>query len=184
MTNTKDVILDLKRIREEKQLSYSDIIKMMEQNGDIPVSPTTLSRVFADGSEDRFFSYETTIRPLAKALLDIENIEDTDDMDTKALKSLLKYKMERITFLEEQVAELEASLNKEKVKHHEKLDEVREQNRRSIEFLKEQVSFKDARMDSLFNRVDRLINALASKDDKINELTIKLMEMMGGGQAC
>ena len=37
MTNTKDVIIELKRVREEKQLSYSDIIKMMEDNGDIPV---------------------------------------------------------------------------------------------------------------------------------------------------
>ena len=34
MTNSKDVILKLKEVREEKGLSFNDIIKLMEENGD------------------------------------------------------------------------------------------------------------------------------------------------------
>ena len=95
MTNSKDVILKLKEVREEKGLSYADILDLMEKNGDF-VSKSTLSRVFAEGSEEIKFRYEDTIRPIAKALLDIENLEETDDLDTKALKALLKYKIARI----------------------------------------------------------------------------------------
>ena len=78
MTNSRDVILKLKDVREEKGLSYGDILDLMEQNGDY-LSKTTLSRVFAEGSEDIKFRYEDTIRPIANALLDIENMEDDDE---------------------------------------------------------------------------------------------------------
>lgn len=152
MTNSRDVILKLKEVREEKGLSYADILDLMEQNGDF-VSKSTLSRVFAEGSEDIKFRYEDTIRPIANALLDIENIEEDDDMDVRAMKSLLKYKIQRIEELEQQIEHLEAALDKEKLKYHEKLDKERERSRRSIEFLKEQISLKDKRMDMLLDAV-------------------------------
>ena len=95
MTNTHDVIIKLKDVREEKQLSFSNILELMENNGDY-LSKSTLSRVFADGSENQSFRYEETIRPIAKALLDIETIEEDDTTDIKAMKSLLKLKIARI----------------------------------------------------------------------------------------
>lgn len=113
--------------------------------------------------------YEDTIRPIAKALLDIENLEETDDLDTKALKALLKYKIARIEELEQQVEHLEAALDKEKLKYHEKLDKEREQSRRSIEFLKEQVSLKDKRMDLL-------LDAVFEKDLQHKEMLTKLLK--------
>lgn len=90
MTNVKDIIIELKEVREAKGLSFGDILDLMEKNGDY-ISKSTLSRVFAEGSESNSFKYDETIRPIAKALLDIENIEDDDNMDVKAMKSLLKY---------------------------------------------------------------------------------------------
>jgi predicted RNase H-like nuclease (RuvC/YqgF family) len=69
------------------------------------------------------------------------------------MKSLLKYKIERIEELEKQVEHLESALDKEKVKYHEKLDKEREQFQRSIDFLKEQISLKDKRMDMLLDAV-------------------------------
>ena len=89
MTNTKDIIIKLKEVREEKGLSYNDILALMEKNGDY-LAKSTLSKVFSEGSEELSFKYEETIRPIANALLDIETIEDTDNMDTQAMKSLLK----------------------------------------------------------------------------------------------
>lgn len=148
MTNTKEIIMKLKEVREEKELSYTDILKLMEKNGEF-LSKSTLSRIFAEGSEETNFDYENTIRPIAKALLDMETIEDDDTMDVQALKTLLRYKIQRIEELEKRVKGLETALDKEKLKSHEKLETEREQSRRSIEFLKEQISLKDKRMDML-----------------------------------
>jgi len=162
MTNTKEIILRLKEVREEKGLSYGDIMDLMEKNNDF-VSKSTISRVFSEGSENLSFRYEETIRPIAKAMLDIETIEDDDDVDVQAMKSLLQYKIKRIEDLEQQIEQLEASFDKERVKFHEKMEHEREQWSKSIEFLKNQVSLKD-------QRIDCLLDAVQVKDSKIDEL--------------
>lgn len=168
MTNTKDIIIKLKEVREEKNLSYNDILDLMEQNGDY-LSKSTISRVFAEGSEELSFRYEETIRPIANALLDVENVEETDDLDTKALKTLLKYKIERIEELEHQIEHLENALDKEKIKSHERLDTERERFNRSIDFLKEQIAYKDKRMDMLLDSVFK-------KDEQHKEMLDKLLK--------
>ena len=162
MTNTKDIILKLKEVRNEKGLSYNDILELMEKNGDF-LSKSTISRVFADGSEDLSFRYEETIRPIAKALLDIENIGDDDDMDIKVMKSQLKYKMQRIEDLEHQIEQLQSDLKSEKIEYHERMDTEREQWSKSIEFLKNQISLKDKRMDFLLDTVQK-------RDSSIDDL--------------
>ena len=162
MTNTKEIILKLKEVRKEKNLSYSDILELMEKNDDY-LSKSTISRVFQDGSEELSFRYEETIRPIAKALLDIETIEDTDDLDVQAMKSLLQYKIQRIEELEQQIEQLEGSFNKERLKFHEKMEQEREQWSKSIEFLKNQVSLKD-------KRIDVLLEAVQVKDSRFEEI--------------
>ena len=154
MTNTKEIILKLKDVRKEKDLSYSDILDLMEKNGDF-VSRSTISRVFQDGSETQSFRYDETIRPIAKALLDIETIEDDDNVDVQAMKSLLQYKIKRIEELEQQIKQMEAAFDKERVKFHVKLEQDREQSAKSIEFLKNQISLKDERIDMLLRSVSR-----------------------------
>ena len=145
MTNSRDLILKLKEVKEQKHLSLSEIELLTEKNGE-HVSKTTLSRVFSDGSEDTIFKFEGTLKPIANAILDIDTIEADDDLDTQALKIMLQYKAEKIRNLETQLAN-------EKIKHHEKLDKEREQSRRSIEFLKEQIHIKDQRIDMLLKAV-------------------------------
>lgn len=167
MTNTKDIIIQLKKVREEKQLSFGDILDLMEKNGDY-LAKSTLSRVFADGSEECSFKYEETIRPIAKALLDIEDIEDTDNLDIRAMKSLLKYKIQVIEEQEKQIAELKAQIDHEKIKHHDKMDKERERNQASIDFLKKQIELKDKRMD-------QLLNAVFEKDKQQKELLEKVL---------
>ena len=154
MTNTKDIIIKLKQVREEKGLSYGDILDLMEKNNDY-LAKSTISRVFADGSEEQSFRYEETIRPIAKALLDMETIEDDDDTSVQGLKTILKYKMQIIEDLEKQVASLKSDLDKQKIRANEKLEKEREGFYRSIEFLKEQVNLKDKRMDFLLDAVQR-----------------------------
>ena len=162
MTNTKDIIIKLKEVRDEKGLSFTDILKLMEQNGDY-LAKSTLSKVFSEGSEDLSFRYEETIRPIAKALLDIETEEEGDDTDIKAMKSLLKYKIQRIEELEKQIEQLNTLIDKQKIQFNEKMDSEREAWGRSIEFLKEQVAYKDKRMDLL-------LEAVTLKDARYDEL--------------
>ena len=152
MTNSRDLILKLKEVRETKGLSYSDIMDLMEANGDF-LSKATLSRVFADGSEEIKFRYEDTLRPIANALLDMENIEDGDDMNVQGLKTVLKYKIQIIEDQEKQIAALKSELDRQKIKSNEKLEKERASFNKSIEFLKEQVSLKDKRMDFLLDAV-------------------------------
>lgn len=150
MTNTKDVIIKLKAVRLEKQLSFGDILDLMEKNGDF-LSKSTLSRVFADGSEDQSFRYEETIRPIAKALLDIETIEEDDTTDIKAMKSLLKLKIQRIE-------ELETALEHEKHKYHEKLAKETKHFQDSLAFMTNQIALKDKRIDALLETTTELMS--------------------------
>lgn len=170
MTNSKDIIIKLKEVRAEKGFSYADIIKTMEDKGIYPVSTATLSRVFSENSEEMNFNYESTIRPIAEALLDIETIEDDDTMDIQALKSLLQFKRHLIADLEKKleerdnlIKELKTSLDKEKLKRMEKVNEERERSRKSIDFLKDQILLKDRRYDTLLETVSK-------KDELYNEL--------------
>lgn len=147
LPSTKDVILKLKEVRNEKGYSYSDIESLMAENSD-SLSRSAISSVFSEGSEDKNFDYEYTIRPLAKALLDIETIEDTDNLDVQAMKAILKLKMETIQ-------KLESALNAEKVKHYERIDQMQEQHNKRVDFLMNQINLKDKRIDSLLDSVQK-----------------------------
>lgn len=161
MNKTKDLILKLKGVKEEKGLSLNEIVELVEKNGDY-ISRSSVQRVFSDGSEDSSFRYEETIRPIANAILDIDTIEETDDMDIQAMKMLLQYKSKRIE-------ELEAQLDKEKVKYHEKLDIERERYANSIEFLKKQVALKD-------RRIDIMLDSIQEKDARISSMIDEIMK--------
>ena len=161
MNKTKDLILKLKEVKEEKGLSLNEIVELVEKNGDY-ISRSSVQRVFSDGSEDSSFRYEETIRPIANAILDIDTIEETDDMDIQAMKMLLQYKSKRIE-------ELEAQLDKEKVKYHEKLDIERERYTNSIEFLKKQVALKD-------RRIDIMLDSIQEKDARISSMIDEIMK--------
>ena len=167
MTNTKEIILKLKEVREEKGLSYGDILDLMEKNNDF-VSKSTISRVFSEGSENLSFRYEETLRPIAKALLDIETIEADDNVDVRAMKSLLQYKIQRIEELEAQIEQMEAAFAKERLKYVEEMEQEKEQSRKSFDFLKKQIEQKD-------HRIDFLLEANMSKDLRYDELLNLIM---------
>lgn len=172
MTNSRNVILNLKKVRKEKGLSLDKILSLIEENGDY-LSKSTLSRVFSEGSEKKSFRYEETLRPIANALLDINTIEEDDDIDTKAYKSILQLKMAVIEENSKRIEELQGSideikenaeerLNKEKLKYHKKLEEETERFQRSIEFAKGQIELKDKRIDQLMDMNAKLLDQLLS----------------------
>ena len=151
MTDTKKVIETLKQVKQEKNLSLDAILKLIEENGD-SVSKSTLSRVFSDNSDYTDFRYETTLRPICDALLDIENIEMDDTPDVKAYKSILKLKKDIIS-------ELKQEVNQEKIFYQEKLIEETEKHQRSLDFVTHQIELKDQRIDILFENNAKLLDA-------------------------
>lgn len=165
MIDTKEIILKLKDAKKEKNLSINDIVDLTNNY----LSKTTVQRVFAKGSENTSFRYDDTIRPLVKALLDVDTIEETDDMDTKALKSLLKLKIQRIEELEKQISDLKVMLSEEKVKSHEKFEKERKQYETHIELLTEQIVIKDKRMDEQAERFNK-------KDEQYTQLVNRLLD--------
>ena len=156
MTDKHELIDKLREVQKEKNISYRKLHHQIEQNGDIPPSVSTLSRLLKVGSKEYNFKYEETIRPIAKILLDIETIEETDDTDTQAIKALLKFKIQKIQDLERENSSM-------KVKYHERLDKERAQARLSIDFLKEQIALKD-------QQIKDLSDSIKVKDEQIKEL--------------
>lgn len=157
MINTRDIILKLKEVRKEKALSLNDIAEMTEKNDpSTSLSKSSVQRVFKEGSEDEVFDFEKQLKPIASVLLDIDIIEESDSLDTQAMKTLLQFKSQRIKELEQQIDKL-------KLDYHEKMEKERERWGKSIEFLKEQISYKDKRMDLLLESVQ-------AKDSRYNEL--------------
>ena len=156
MIDTKEVILALKKVKEERQLSLDKILEIMDETDpSTAVSKTTLARVFREGSEDQIFKYEGTLRPIANALLDMETYETGDDNSTHLYKSILKLKKDIII-------ELEEKANDDKMKYLEQINEETMKFQRSLEFLKEQIVLKDKRIDQLMEQNGQLLNQLLS----------------------
>ena len=159
MTNVKDVILKLREVRKEKNLSYDKILSMLETDGEY-ISKSTLSRLFGDKWENYSFDYEQTILPIANVILDIDTIEADDDIDTKAYKSMLKFKMSIIDENARQIKELKEEIQtvreKERLKYSEKLEKETIQFQHSLDFMTKQIDLKDKRIDMLMEANDRL----------------------------
>lgn len=108
------------------------------------VSMSTVTRIFAEGSENTSFRYES-IKPIAKLLLDLDDIGEGND-DEQALKAIIQFKEAAIEQLKQQLAA-------ERDKYERKLEKERNQSRTSIEFLKHQIELKDERITLLLNEL-------------------------------
>lgn len=167
MIDTKDVILALKKVKTEKGLSLDKILILMnEKDSSTAVSKTTLARVFREGSEDEIFRYEATLRPIANALLDIEEIETSDSIDTQAMKSILILKQEIITELENRLKTVESS-------------DLGYYNK-AIEHCKAQIALKDKRIDQLLDTNDRQQKIIEKLTDQLLTCPCRANGKIGG----
>ena len=142
-----NIITQLKKVREENGYSYAKIQEMVEKNGDY-VSISTVKRVFEDGSESYGFQFENTLKPIAVAVLGINHETEVATVsEVDALKAIVSYKTDRITELEAQ------------------LERAEESHRRGLDFMKEQISLKDARIDKRDAMIERLLNTILEKKD-------------------
>ena len=158
--NTRDLILRLKAIREEKGLTLQAISDLMDKSGH-HVGITSIKRVFKDGSENLSFRYEDTIGPLADVLIGL--YDDQGNAEAAALKAELAVKDEIISRYKAEVDRLTADLEKRG-----------EDYDRGRGFLLEQIAHKDDLVKRMMNRVDEV---LASNRDLLQQIQ-RLLEKM------
>lgn len=170
----KEIILALKQVYAEKELSIDKVLAMVnERVGENAVSRSTIQAVFAKDSENgtRKFGYDTILKPLCTALLDIESDEDYDSVDTVAYKSLLRFKAEMLDDYKEENERLKDEIqtikDREKAKYAELLQKETQHFNDSIAFMRNQISLKDSRIDKLMDSNDRLSK---TNDKLINQL--------------
>jgi transcriptional regulator with XRE-family HTH domain len=100
------------------------------------VSKSTVTRVFADDSENQSFRYES-LKALSFYLLGTDGLDEEIDTD-----------------------EMQMRLSQLKEKYEAKLEKERARSRVSIDFLKEQVKKKDERIDYLMKVNEELMNRI------------------------
>lgn len=127
-----NIIIRLKK--EKNENPEITLQKISDQTG---VSMSTVTRIFADGSENQSFRYES-LKPIAQLLLHSDGLEE--DMDSE---------------------EIQMQINEVKDKYEKKLEKEREQHRKNVEFLKNQIELKDDRITKLLSMLE---NALRDKN--------------------
>ena len=156
---TREVIVSLKQVKDQKHYSIADIKKKVEESG-VFLSETTLRRVFADGSEDNdSFNYEQTVRPIARVLVgDVEESDKAVMSQIDLFRHICEYKLEVIDSLHKQVDSLKEE-NEMRCREYDK----------RMAFLRDQIELKDRRMDEQAQRIDRLIERIDKLMDKLLE---------------
>ena len=148
--NTTDLILRLKEVKRQRNLTIPIIRQTLESAGEY-VSETTLRRVFAEDSETNdSFAYDRTLLPIAKALLFTADNEDDASIraENEGLKALVLVKTEKIQDLTDQITKMRTHIEQLKV-----------DSEKRTAFLLAQIAKKDERMD----RKDAIIQQLLEK---------------------
>ena len=123
-----NIIIRLKRAKHENP--EITLQKISEQTG---VSMSTVTRIFADGSENQSFRYES-LKPIALLLLNSDGLDEEIDNE-----------------------EVQMQINELKDKYEKKLEEEREQHARNIDFLKNQIELKDDRITKLLTLLENAL---------------------------
>lgn len=129
-----NIIIRLKKVKNESP--DLTLQKISEETG---VSMSTVTRIFADGSENQSFRYES-LKPIALLLLNSDGLDE--EMDSE---------------------EIQMQINEVKDKYEKKLEKERELHRKNVEFLKNQIELKDDRITKLLTMLE---NALRENNGK------------------
>lgn len=140
----KKIIGQLKEMKESKQLTINEIVDALDRTNN-HLAPNTVTKFFADGSEEMGFQYET-IRAIADVLLNVYSEDAQDDEEVKGLKSTVQLQNILIDQLKEQLRE-------EQEHSASKLRAERDATNKRIEFLRERIRVQDHRID----QKDRMI---------------------------
>ena len=147
MTYETQISNIIKRLKTVRQLHPEYTLqKISDETG---ISLSTVSRIFADGSENletKTFRYDS-IKPIAALLLEDDHLEENEE------KALLKA---IIAMHEAEIARLEDEKAAQCEKYEKKLEKERAHSKTSIDFLKHQIELKDDRITKLLDSYQEL----------------------------
>ena len=149
------IIQELKVAREQKNISYQEIVNRTEENGE-GVSLSTVKLVFSNKPKHNH-SYEHVILPIIRAITP----EDSDDIDIKLLQTRLDLKDELLGQKDKEIAELKERLSNKDLRYKEREKFYKD----LIESYKEEIQFKNDRIRRFEENIDR-------KDAVIRELVL------------
>jgi hypothetical protein len=146
----RSIILDIKGMIKQKNLSVPDILKLLEDEGE-PQSETTIRRLVKDGSEDNdSFNFSQTIKPIADAFY--RRFKANDDIAQTQIdlyRHISEFKLAEIHRLQAHIEHLE----------------------RTNADQKHQIDVKDRRMDEQAKRCDHLME----RNDKLSDALIDIV---------
>lgn len=110
-TTSQALIRQVKIIKKQKKISYNDIMDAIPTENGVPVlSLSTVKRVFAKGSENGNFNYETTLRPIAMAINHLGGVAYDPAKEIETLKEHIDRKDDEIFALKSHVQQLTAQI--------------------------------------------------------------------------
>lgn len=168
---TREVIRQLKIVREDRELTIQRIVELLEERG-TPVSLATVRRVFEDGSEDRNFRYEDSVKPIANLLLEVQSTDTSSGADAAeldALRALVRYKNSYIAELEAAASNVEA-----------KVQAAKDEQQKKIDFLVVQLAGKDEQLKAKDQQIQDRGKLLDERRDFIyrKDRTIALLGIL------
>lgn len=150
MIDTQNVIDSLQKIYKKRGLTQQKAYDIVHDYDPLNCpSETTIARVFRKGAKAENFRWETTLRPIANAILKLEEIDSSDDPEEQAYKSIMKLK-------KDQLGKANDEREEEKTKYHQQLAEETEKFQQSLDFAMHQIKLKDDRIDLLMRQNERL----------------------------
>ena len=161
MIDTQNVIDSLQKIYKKRKLTQQKAYQIVYDFDPLNCpSETTIARVFRKGAKAENFRWEASLRPIANAILNLEEIDPEDSPEEQALKSMLKLKKDQLGIVNEEREE-------ETDKYHKRLAEELDKFQKSLDFLKKQIELKDERIDYFMRANERLS---ITNDRLINQL--------------
>lgn len=146
-TLKKDTVERLRKVKKEKELTVSTIMKMLEEK-QFFLSENTVKRVFSENADPASFKYQDTILPLADVLLDFyEDQSGTDEVE--ALKAMIRDKNMTISILVAKNEEIRADFDKRIAHLQKQIDRLE----KTLDFREGVVARKDEVIEKLINKV-------------------------------
>lgn len=161
-TKTREVILALKKVREENGYTLQRIQDMVLDAGG-SLSMSTVKKVFSEGSENLNFRYEDSVKPIADVLLRIHQPEKTDEPEVEALRQIVLLKN---AILDETREELARTKEREA--------EIKADAQGKIDYLKNRVEYLQGRLDRADKLIDERKAFILRKDRIISILSLLL----------
>ena len=159
----KEIIIQLKQIKYERELSVQDIHDMVKAAG-FATSPSSIRRVFSEGSEEQNFRYQDTIQPIAQVMIGVhEEAEPLNAAEADALKQIALLKDSMINDLQKENEQLRVRVDE--------LEKVIVLMR--IEEYEKRLADKETALQRARERVDKQDAQINRKDDYIDRLGTK-----------